>query len=350
MILSYKYRIKDSALKKQLLEYAWQCNVIWNFCIEYNRTCMNFWPSHFDLTKATKEVAKGIGILADTCGEICRQFVSSRNTHRRTPKFRKSSGRKRSLGWVPFKGRNIRIDGNHFYYRKKRVPFWKHRSIPHVIKTGVFVEDSAGRWFVSFHCEVDYLEQAKDRAIGIDLGLKSVVTTSNGEKTDAERIFRSLESKLAVSQRSKNKKRTRAIHQKIKNKRQYFNHVLSSKLSSENRTIIVGNVSSSKLSKTKMAKSVLDAGWYQLKSQLEYKVRRRQGVYKVVNEAFTTQTCSSCGNVSGNSPKGRAGLNKRSWVCECGAVHDRDINSAINILFLGLERKPHGDGISNCFN
>ena len=83
-----------------------------------------------------------------------------------------------------------------------------------------------------------------------------------------------------------------------------------------------------------MAKSSLDAGWASFKTMLEYKCNRADVVYVEVNEAFTTQTCSSCGNKEG--PKGVAGLGMREWSCSCGAIHDRDTNAAQNILARGL--------------
>jgi putative transposase len=88
-----------------------------------------------------------------------------------------------------------------------------------------------------------------------------------------------------------------------------------------------------------MAKSVLDAGWSAFRGML----RHKSPGYVEVDEAFTTQTCSGCGSIAG--PKGYAGLNKREWTCDdCGASHDRDVNSAINILALALsvERPVEG--------
>ena len=108
--------------------------------------------------------------------------------------------------------------------------------------------------------------------------------------------------------------------------------------------IYVGNVSSSKLVKTKMAKSVLDAGWAMLKTMLEYKGAHAGIVVREVNESFSTQVCSCCGSISASSPKGRAGLRIRGWTCpDCGSVHDRDINAAKNIL--GRGRAPLAVGI-----
>ena len=96
------------------------------------------------------------------------------------------------------------------------------------------------------------------------------------------------------------------------------------------------------LARTKLAKSVLDASWTTLRTMLKYKCENASVWYKEVNEAYTTQTCSSCGSRC-SSPKGRTGLGIREWQCmECGTFHDRDINSALNILALGHERLAVG--------
>jgi transposase len=100
--------------------------------------------------------------------------------------------------------------------------------------------------------------------------------------------------------------------------------------------VFVGDVSSKALVKTKMAKSVLDTGWGMLKTHLKYKASARSVVFEEVNEKYTTQKCSCCHEISENSPKGRAGLGIREWVCTgCGTLHDRDVNAAKNILRLG---------------
>ena len=105
----------------------------------------------------------------------------------------------------------------------------------------------------------------------------------------------------------------------------------------------MGDVSSQKLVKTKMAKSTLDAGWSMLKTMLEYKSQQAGVVFEVVNESYTTQTCSCCGNIPASSPKGRAGLRIREWTCsDCGSVHDRDTNAARNILAAGHRRLAVG--------
>jgi len=177
--------------------------------------------------------------------------------------------------------------------------------------------------------------------MGGDLGLKDLATLSDGTKLENPKWFRDLEDKLAIAQRARNKRRVKAIHAKIRRRRKHHLHVATARIAKQYRTIFVGDVNSSQLAKTNMAKSVMDASWYAFKQQLAYKARRHRGAVVVVDEAYSTQTCSSCGAIPASSPKGRAGLGMRTWECSCcGAVHDRDVNAAVNVLKFGLERQP----------
>ncbi len=179
-------------------------------------------------------------------------------------------------------------------------------------------------------------------AVGLDLGLKTCATASDGKKIEG-RFYRGLEAKLGIALRAGKKPRTRAIHAKIGNQRKDMLHKFSTALVRNNAAIFVGDVASAKLVKTKMAKSTLDAGWAMLKTMLEYKSHQAGIVFEEVSEAYTTQTCSCCRTISASSPNGRAGLRIREWVCsECGTAHDRDTNAAKNILALGLQRLAGG--------
>ena len=132
----------------------------------------------------------------------------------------------------------------------------------------------------------------------------------------------------------KRSRQARNLQAKIANRRKDFLHKESDRLTKDCELIVVGDVCSSGLAKTNMAKSVKDAGWSTFKRLLEYKAIARKVVYREVSERFSTQTCSGCGAIGG--PTGREGLGIREWVCgECGAVHDRDVNAALNILRLG---------------
>ena len=88
-----------------------------------------------------------------------------------------------------------------------------------------------------------------------------------------------------------------------------------------------------------MAKGTLDAGWSMLRAMLEYKSHQAGIVFEVVSENYTTQTCSCCGTIPASSPKGRAGLRIKKWICSaCGMAHDRDTNAAKNTLAAGHRR------------
>jgi transposase len=99
--------------------------------------------------------------------------------------------------------------------------------------------------------------------------------------------------------------------------------------------VIVGNVDAAGLAKTRLAKSVLDVGWSAFCTMLRYKLAMRPGAtYVEVDEKGSTQRCSECGALGG--PKGIAALGVREWVCvACGALHDRDVNAAHNLLLSG---------------
>lgn len=342
MILTYKYRIKDKSSCKTLRHYAWAVNQVWNYCVAYQRDIQaryyagapkRRWPLHFALVNLTSGTSKELGIHSDTVSEVCRVFVNSRSTTKHAPRFRSSGGSRRALGWVPLRGRFLKTEGNCItYYGKQFRIFEGGRPIPANFKTGCFVEDSSGRWFICFHAEVTELPHTeKQPFVGIDLGLKSIVACSDGRAISAPKVYRQYEAKLAVAQRAGNKARARAIHAKIKNCRKDFLHKLSTELVRGHDMIAVGNVNSSRLAKTRMAKSVLDAGWSTFRAMLSYKCQQAAVSYREVDEMFTTVTCSACGARSG--PKGQKGLRIREWTCvECGTVHDRDCNSAKNIL------------------
>jgi transposase len=341
-ILTFKFRVKDATAGKHLARHAISSNQVWNFCVATQREAEKRrkaglpvrWPTAFDLIKLCTGSSADLGLHSDTVQTICRQFATSRDLHRRCPRFRASFGAKRALGWIPFIPRAVRIDGDAAVYLKRRFRFWKHRDIEGEFKAGSFVQDARGRWYVAFQCEVDDSLPCGNGEIGIDLGLKTLATCSDGAEVPAMRHYRQYERALGKAQRAGNKKRARAISAKIANARKHQLHVASRRLADANSLIVVGNVNAARLAKTRMAKSVLDAGWSTFRAMLRYKVARRQAVYVEADERFTSQTCSECGTLGG--PKGLKGLAVRHWECiECGAHHDRDVNSARLILMSG---------------
>uniref|UniRef100_UPI0030CA5598 RNA-guided endonuclease InsQ/TnpB family protein n=1 Tax=uncultured Sphaerotilus sp. TaxID=474984 RepID=UPI0030CA5598 len=209
-------------------------------------------------------------------------------------------------------------------------------------RAGAFSQDARGRWYLNVCVKVDVPKSAGTGSVGIDLGLKTAATCSDGEAL-ASGLYRKHEGALGIAQRARKKGRVRAIHAKIANTRKDAMHKFSTGLVERNAAIFVGNVQAGAMVKTRMAKSTLDAGWSMLKTMLEYKSHQAGIVFEEVNEAYTTQTCSSCGVIPASSPKGRTGLGMRRWTCcECGAEHHRDVNAAKNIAARGHARLAGG--------
>nr|WP_232072462.1 transposase [Paraburkholderia pallida] len=179
------------------------------------------------------------------------------------------------------------------------------------------------------------------KSVGLDLGLKDFAGTSDGHVITLERHYRNLEKEVAKAQRARKRARVRALHAKIKNSRKDQLHKLSTVLVQEYGAIFVGNVNASALARTRMAKSMLDAGWSLFRTMLQYKCDDAGVWFDEVDEAYSTQTCSCCNRRTG--PRGLEGLGIREWACfECGAYHHRDINAADNILAAGRRRLAVG--------
>jgi IS605 OrfB family transposase len=248
------------------------------------------------------------------------------------------------LGWIPFKTSGIKLVNGQIRFCDHYFGLWDSYGLSqYELGTGSFSQDARGRWYFNTTVKAGSKPSGGKSAIGIDLGLKTTATCSDGVKFERERITDKFAGKLAIAQRANKKKRIKAIHAKIKNLRKDAIHKFTTAMAENYGAIFVGDMSSAKLTKTKMAKSVLDTGWGILKTQLRYKAIARSVVFEEVNEKYTTQTCSCCGTISANSPRGRTGLGIREWACAgCGAKHDRDINAAKNILALGHERLVAG--------
>ena len=345
-----KLRIKDKHCKV-LNQMASEVNFVWNYVNDLSFRHLKRkgeFLSAFDIAKYTKGASKECNLHSQTIQAVTEELVIRRKQFKKAKlKWRVSNKKsaRRSLGWIPFKKVAIKYADGYVQYGKHQFKLWDSYGLSkYDVRTGSFVEDSRGRWYVCL--VVDSSNQEKPtttKAIGIDLGLKNIATCSDGVVIVNPNFYRKYEQKLGIAQRAKNKKRVRALHAKIANCRKDHLHKASSKLVKENALIIVGDLSAKKLVKTKMAKSVLDTGFSAFKTMLKYKCENAGVWYEEVNEAYTTQTCSCCGEITTSSPKGRAGLGIREWQCrECGTLHDRDINSALNILALGHERLGGG--------
>ena len=340
-----KVRVRDKHVPL-LWQMARSVNLVWNYLNELSSRAIRergVFLSAYDLQKYTNGSARELGLHSQTVQCVSKEYVTRRKQFNKSRlSWRKSGGTRRSLGWVPVNTGAASWKDGQVYHNGHYFKVWDSYGLSgYKFRSASFNEDARGRWYFNVVVDAEIKPCLGQGAVGIDFGLKDVAKCSDGRELSNRQFYRDLEPKLAIAQRSRNKARTRAIHAKIANRRKDALHQFSRKLVDNYGTIIVGNVSPSKLVKTKIAKSVLDAGWGMLKTMLEYKCAHAGIVFKEVDEAYTTRTCSACGSLTG--PKGVNGLRIREWTCcECGVAHDRDINAARNILALGHERPSVG--------
>ena len=222
----------------------------------------------------------------------------------------------------------------------------QHRPIEGRIKTLTVQRDAVGNWYACFACEVEAEAMPfNDLAVGVDVGLESFATLSNGEKVPNPRFFRQDEKELAKAQRklskvekgtpeqAKRRKVVQHIHQRITNRRKDFAHKLSRKWVDRFGMIVFENLHiHNMLQNHSLAKSISDAAWNQLIAYTTYKAENASRVVVLVDPRNTSKQCSRCGTLVEKS------LSVRVHVCPvCGLVMDRDENAANNILRLGLE-------------
>ncbi|WP_240810072.1 transposase [Actinomadura sp. WMMA1423] len=215
--------------------------------------------------------------------------------------------------------------------------------------------DGAGRWFVSILCQ-DTIPAAAftDAAVGTDAGISSLVTLSTGEKIANPRHERRDRARLAKAQRSLSRKAPGSVNRdkarrkvarvpaRIADRRRDFLHKLSTRLVRENQTVVIEDLTVGDMLKNHtLARAISDAAWRELRRMLEYKCAWYGRDLVVVDRWFpSTKLCGTCGTTHAKLP-----LDVREWTCECGSVHDRDVNAARNILAAGLAVSACGDGV-----
>jgi IS605 OrfB family transposase len=338
--MTYKFRLKDSGKRDRLKALAFQVNLVWNYSNEIIRKRWKesrFHTNRPDLNPLIAGTSKELDINSQTVQAVAYECLLRTQKAKKNVRWRSS---KNGLGWVPFNGQTFKFHGGYCEYNGLKFRLWEHRNLPPSakIKTGCFVEDARGRWYLCLQCELSdedfYLKEAKKEAVGIDPGLKTIMTLSDGKKYERDNITLKYATELANAQGRKKKKKKKKINAKIKNIRSDFNHKATHEIASNYRLIFMGNLNSAGIGKTRMAKGIYDSSIYQIKTLLEYKARRHRGLMTLVSEQNTTNTCSTCLQKTG--PSGLSGLGIREWTCEnCDSVHDRDHNSAVLILRRG---------------
>ena len=230
-----------------------------------------------------------------------------------------------------------------------------HRKIKGKVGMVTITKTPSGKYFVSVFTEEEYITPIKKtgKSIGVDIGLKDLVVTSEGEKINNNRYTRKYEYKLAKAQQhlSRKKKSSRGfenqrlkvarLHEKIANSRADYLHKCSISLVRRYDTICIEDLNVKGMTKNhRLSKSITDASWGNFVSMLTYKAEwNDKKVVKVDRYFPSSQTCNVCGYLN----KDIKDLSIRKWECpECHSHHDRDINAAINILRFGLNNISAG--------
>ena len=221
------------------------------------------------------------------------------------------------------------------------VPVRWSRELPSGPSSVTVIRDSAGRYFASFVVEaVPGALPGTGPVVGIDLGLTHFAVLSDGRKIASPRFLRRAEKKLRRAQRalsrkekgSRNRDKARVkvarAHSRVTDARREFHHQLSTALIRDNQAVAVEDLAVNGLARTRLAKSVHDAGWSGFVSMLEYKARLHgREFHRIGRFVPTSQTCSACGIKDGPKP-----LYVRAWQCRgCGVWLDRDVNAAVNV-------------------
>ena len=234
----------------------------------------------------------------------------------------------------------------------KNIKVKKHRDFIGDIKTVTISKTTDDKYYVSLLVNVDEINISKakdsDHKIGIDMGLKSFIVTSDGKKYTNPKYFTKSENKLAREQRklshmvkgsnNRNKQRIKVarLHRKIQNQRNDYLHKLSTELINENQVICLETLNVVNMEKNnKLAKNITDASWSRFITMLQYKARWNNRIVIQVPSSYpSSQICATCGYQN----KITKDLSIRKIVCpKCGTSYDRDVNAAKNILNKGLE-------------
>ena len=283
-------------------------------------------------------------------------YVSFWQKRARYPRFK---SRKRSRASATFTTSGFRYKNGQVTLAKMDEPLavaWS-RPLPAGAEpsTVTVSRDAAGRWHISILVE-DTVETLPtvDTTVGIDAGITSLVTLSTGEKITNPKHEKRDRIALARAQRNLSRKakgsanRAKAqikvarVYARITDRRRDHLHKLSTKIIRETQTVIIEDLPVRNMIRNhSLARAISDAAWAEFRRQLEYKADWYGRTVIAIDRFYpSSKTCSACGAITASMP-----LNMREWTCQCGAVHDRDVNAAKVLQAAGLAVLACGDGV-----
>jgi putative transposase len=332
-----KLRLK-SRQKAQLDTWLWHLTGVYNWTLRKIELDANdgiyYTPKTFHNLLAGH--GKTLGIPSHTLqGILDTAYTAWQRCFKKLSKKPRLKGQRNKLNSIPFpdpikapQGTSIRLPGlGPLRFHKQSLPDGK-------IKGGRLVK-RASDWYLCLIIDTapNDIPHLADGAVGIDPGFLSLLTLSTGEKIPHPRELEATAERLAQAQRGHDTHLAGRLQEHLANQRKDRNHKLSRRLVADHRLIAFSADHHRAIAKT-FGKSVASSAHAQLRAMLSYKCRAGGRQYLEVPSTYSTRTCSACGSLSG--PSGFAGLSVRSWVCACGATHDRDVNAAVNTLMAGL--------------
>lgn len=365
MQLRYNFRIYPTTGQRTALARTFGCaRVVYNDALRIRKDAHAAklpFPKTGDLSKTLITQAKQtperawlsnapVGVMQQALRDLdtaYRNFFGSLSGKRKgakvgEPRFRSKHDNRQTARYTKSDAFRIRPNGKLRLPKVGEVTVRWSRELPSEPTSVTVIKDAAGRFFASFVVETDGSEVLPETTpeVGIDLGLTHFAVLSDGRKITAPKFFRRAERKLRKAQQSLARKtkgssnRKKAVvkvaraHAHTAAARRDFHHKLSTTLIRENQAVYVEDLSVKGLARTRLAKSIHDAGWSAFVGMLEYKAARYGRVFARVDRFFpSSQLCSACGFKDGPKP-----LDVREWTCRgCDTVHDRDINAARNI-------------------
>lgn len=377
MLLRYSYRLYPNRDQRAALSRAFGCaRVVYNDALAYRQAAYEAgekYPSDAEMSRRLTqskamperqwlgEVSSVVlqQSLADL-NQAYKNFFGSLKGKRKGPKtgpprFKSRKDRRQAIRFTANSRFRILDDGRLRLPKIGDVAVRWSRDLPAQPTTVTVIMDCAGRYFASFTVEAGTRTApapARDMT-GIDLGLDHFAILDDGTKIKSPRFLRRAERKLRRLQRSLSRKqegssnrekaRVKAAraHAAVADARRNFHHELSTRIIRETQAVTVEDLAVKGLSRTRLAKSVHDAGWSQFTAMLEYKARLHgRELYRIGRFEPTSQACAGCGAKDGPKP-----LHVREWTCAaCGQTHDRDVNAAKNIAALGRREAENARG------
>jgi putative transposase len=364
MLKAFKYRIYPNSSQQEELSKAFgSCRFLYNKALEYKKSIYYSEKKSISYSELSSSFLQSLKSEFDWLKETPSQALQQSLKHldsayqkffkhqAKFPSFKRKFSRQ-SIS-LPQK---VKINFKDSIIRLPKIGNIKtvfHRTFEGIIKTCTVSKTPTNKYYISVLVDDNKEIPAKiigDKAIGIDLGIKTFATFSNGEKVNNPKFYDQSLNKLKALQKSLSRKikgsanyqklklKIAILHEKICNRRDNFLHQLSNKIINDNQVIITEDLDVKSLmekSYSSMSRNIGDVSWSKFVTMLKYKAEwNGKRLIQIGRYDPSSKKCSSCGNIYYDLK-----LEERTWICKsCGKEHDRDVNAAVNILQFGMEQ------------